>query len=85
MKEIASLRHESIAFTAKTLSIRNPTGVLSHGNCCLYVWVRVVSFELEIVVMEVENGLHVGIDDHFRQRSGLSCELETGLLEVVKI
>lgn len=46
---------------------------------------RVVTLELEVFVVEVEEILHVGIDAHLGQRTWGARELEACLIEVVKI
>ena len=45
----------------------------------------IVVDELEVLVLEVEERLDVGVDLHLGQGTGLTGELETGLLEVVQI
>ena len=49
------------------------------------MWVRIIVFKEEIVVLEVEYILFVGIDNHFGQGPGLTCKLYMCLLEVVEI
>ena len=44
---------------------------------------RVVVFEMEIVVSEVENALYVGIDNHAGKGSRLSGKLNIDLLEMI--
>ena len=45
----------------------------------------IVVDELEVLVLEIEERLDVGIDLHLGEGTGLTGELETGLLEVVQI
>ena len=45
----------------------------------------IVVDELEVLVLEVEERLDVGIDLHLGQGTGLTSELETGLFDVVQI
>ncbi len=47
--------------------------------------VGIVVDELEVLVLEVEKRLDVGVDFHLGQGTGLTGELETGLLDVVQI
>ena len=45
----------------------------------------IVVDELEVLVLEVKEGLDVGVDLHLGQGTGLTGELELGLLDVVQI
>ena len=45
----------------------------------------IVVEEFEVLVLEVEEGLDVGVDLHLGQGTGLTGELELGLLDVVQI
>ena len=47
--------------------------------------VGIVVDEFEVLVLEVKEGLDVGVDLHLGQGSGLAGELELGLLDVVQI
>ena len=47
--------------------------------------VGVIVGEGEVFVLEVEDGLHVGIDVHVGQWAWLSGELQTGLLQMVEV
>jgi len=49
------------------------------------VWVWVVAFKQEVLVVEVEDALHVGIDFHRGQGTRLTGQLEFGLLDVIQI
>src|SRR5688572_5884989 len=46
---------------------------------------RIVALEREIAELELEDRLHGGIDGHGRQRTRLALELESGLLEMVRV
>ena len=46
---------------------------------------RVVTLEMEILISEGEDILHVGIDNHARQGTRLTGELQVHLVEVVEI
>ena len=45
----------------------------------------VVTNEFEVLVLEVEDALHVRVYLHCGQRTGLTCQLQAGLLQVVQI
>ena len=49
------------------------------------MWVWVVAFKQEVLVVEVEDALHVGIDFHRGQGTRLTGQLEFGLLDVIQI
>lgn len=49
------------------------------------MWVRVVVFEGEVREFEVEDGMNIGVYNHFRQGKWLAGELQPGLLEMVCI
>ncbi len=57
----------------------------SDADVGLDVWPGVVVGELEIFVLEVEDGLHVGINQHMRQRTRRAGELQTCLFEMVEV
>ena len=46
---------------------------------------RVVANEFEVLVLEVEEALHIGIDLHRRQWTRLTGELEFRLLDMVQV
>jgi len=46
---------------------------------------RVIVFELEVIVGEVKYALHIGIYDHARQFSRFARQLQVDLLEVVVV
>ncbi len=50
-----------------------------------YVVPRVVSFQTEVFIFEVEQALNVLVQNHSRQLSRCTCELQTGLIQMVKI
>ena len=52
---------------------------------CFDMRMGIVVDELEVLVLEVEERLDVGINLHLGEGTGLAGELETGLLEVVQI
>ena len=45
----------------------------------------VVADEFEVLVLEIEEALHVGVDFHDGQATGLTGELQLGLLDVVQV
>ena len=45
----------------------------------------VVAFETEVLVLEVEDGLDIGVEFHHGQRTGLAGELQPGLLKMVQV
>ena len=45
----------------------------------------IVADEFEVLVLEIEERLDIGVDLHLGQGPGLTGELETGLLDVVQI
>ena len=45
----------------------------------------VVAFEGEVFVLEIEDGLHIGVDAHCRERAGLTGELLADLIEMVQV
>ena len=49
------------------------------------MWPGVIALQLEVLVFEVEDALHVRIDLHRGQLTRLTCQLQTGLIEVVQI
>ena len=49
------------------------------------MWMRIVANEFEVLVLEIKETLHIGIEFHLRQRSGLTGQLKLGLLDVVQI
>ena len=56
-----------------------------HCHYALDVWVRIVVFEGEILIFEVEDALHIGIDAHRREWPRLARQLFPHLLEVVGV
>ena len=46
---------------------------------------RVIALQLEILVLEVEDALHIGIDVHDGQFARFTGELQTCLVKVVQI
>ena len=58
---------------------------LSNTHFGLDVRMRVVADELEVFVLEVEDGLHIGVDEHARQGAWGARELQLGLLEMVQV
>ena len=49
------------------------------------MWVGIVADELEVLILEVEERLDIGVDLHLGQGTGITGELEPGLLDVVQI
>ena len=49
------------------------------------MWPRVIVFEAEVFVFEVEYALYIGIKHHSWQLARCAGELQSGLVEVVKI
>ena len=47
--------------------------------------VRVVAFQREILVAEILEVLHVGIEQHSRERARFAGELDAGLLQMIGI
>ena len=45
----------------------------------------VVAFEGEVFVLEIEDGLHIWVDAHCRERAGLTGELLADLIEMVQV
>ena len=45
----------------------------------------VVAFEGEVLVLEIVEGLDIGVDEHCRERAGLTGELLTDLIEMVQV
>ena len=45
----------------------------------------IVADELEVLVLEIEEGLDIGVDLHLGQGTGFTGELELGLFDVVQI
>ena len=46
---------------------------------------RVVAFEGKVLVFEIEDGLHIGVDAHCGKRAGLTGELLADLIEMVQV
>ena len=47
--------------------------------------IRVISFKLEVLILEVEYALYFRVDYHLGQRTRITCKLQTGLLQMVQI
>ena len=45
----------------------------------------VVAFEGEVLVLEIVEGLDIGVDEHCRERAGLTGELLADLIEMVQV
>ncbi len=45
----------------------------------------IVTYQLEVLELEVEQVLHIGVDNHLGQWARLTGKLELGLLNVVEI
>ena len=56
-----------------------------HCYFCLDVRMGIVALEQEVLKLEVEDVLYIGVNLHDGQWTGLARELETGLLEMVQI
>ena len=56
-----------------------------HRNLSLNMWPWVITFELEVFILEIEKRLHVWIDLHHRQLTRRTCELKACLVETIKI
>ena len=69
------------AFCFYVLDVRS----LSDTYLGLDMRMRVVADELEVFVLEVEDGLHIGVDDHAGQGARSARELQFCLLDVVQI
>ena len=61
------------------------TGYRSDGDGGLDGGPGVVAFEGEVLVLEIVDGFHVGVDAHCRERAGLTGELLTNLIEMVQV
>ena len=48
-------------------------------------WVRIITLKLEILILEVEDRLYIGVDTHLWQGTRSTRELLIYLLEVVEI
>ena len=46
---------------------------------------RIISLKLEVLILEVEYALYIGVDYHLGQRTRLTGELQTCLVKVVQI
>ena len=57
----------------------------SYGNGRFDVWVWVVISQFEVLILEVEDALHVGVDFHLRQMARLASQLQLRLLNVVEV
>src|SRR5690606_25670566 len=70
---------------AATATMSDMTGIPSdrHGRGDMRM--RFVAFEAEIVIGEVEDRLHIGIDVHARQRARFARELQIRLLQMIEI
>ena len=49
------------------------------------MWVWVVVHEGEVFKLEVEDVVHIRVDEHLWQRTWLSCELQLHLLDMIEI
>ena len=49
------------------------------------MWMWVVAYEFEVLVLEIEEVLHVWVDLHRGQRTRLTGELEFGLFGMVQV
>ena len=45
----------------------------------------VIAFEVEILVLEIENGSHLRVELEAWQRAGLTLQLKSGLIEMIEI
>jgi len=58
--------------------------IASNRHLCLDMGVRVVAGGCEVLVLELEDRAHRGVDLHVRQRARRARELEIGLIKVVQ-
>ena len=49
------------------------------------MWMRIVANEFEVLVLEIEETLHIGIEFHLRQGTWLTGKLKLGLFDVVQV
>ena len=49
------------------------------------MWMRIIANEFEVLVLEIEKTLHIGIDFHLRQGTWLTGKLKLGLFDVVQV
>ena len=49
------------------------------------VWPGVVALKLEILILEVEDALHIGVQLHLRQRARSARELQPYLLQMIEV
>ena len=56
-----------------------------HCYRCRDTWIRIIIYEFEILVLEIEDALHIRIYLHLRELARLAGELQGHLLEVICI
>ena len=49
------------------------------------MWMWVIVYELEILELEAEDILHVGVDFHLGERTWLACQLQLYLFYMVAV
>ena len=49
------------------------------------MWMRIVANEFEVLVLEIKETLHIGIEFHLRQGTWLTGKLKLGLFDVVQV
>ena len=49
------------------------------------MWMWIIAYELKILVLEIEEALHIRVDLHRGQGTRLTCQLEFGLFDMVQI
>ena len=64
-------------------SAPGPTWLHAHLAFDMGVWV--VALQLEVLIVEVEDALHLGVEAHGRQRPRVARELEAALVQVVVV
>ncbi len=56
-----------------------------HGDRCFDGRVRIVTFESEVFVFEIEEIFHVGVQCHHGKSTWFAGELELGLLDMIRV
>ena len=49
------------------------------------MWMRIIIYQLEVIILEIEDTLHVRIDFHLRQGTRFARQLQFHLLQVVQV
>ena len=49
------------------------------------MWMRIIAYQLEVLILEVEEALHIGVDLHGGQWTRLTGELQLSLFDMVQL